>query len=247
MKLRVATYNIHKGVTGIRGRPRIADVRQALDAIDADVVFLQEVQGLHSGRARRVVGWPEAPHYEYLADRIWPQFAYGRNAVHPLGHHGNAVLSKYPIVRFENHDVSLGGQEARGLLHCELVLPGSGRAVHAVCVHLSLREGDRRRQLDLLCDLVAARVPAQAPLVVAGDFNDWRRRAHAVLQRRAGLHEVHVAARGRAATTFPALLPLLQLDRIYVRNARRHRPLDLPRHPWAHLSDHAPLAAEVHL
>jgi endonuclease/exonuclease/phosphatase family metal-dependent hydrolase len=44
MKLRVATYNIHKGVTGIRGRPRIHDVRMALDAIDADIVFLQEVQ-----------------------------------------------------------------------------------------------------------------------------------------------------------------------------------------------------------
>ncbi len=41
MKLRVATYNIHKGVTGIRGRPRIHDVRMALDAIDADIVFLQ--------------------------------------------------------------------------------------------------------------------------------------------------------------------------------------------------------------
>ncbi|HNL98101.1 MAG TPA: endonuclease/exonuclease/phosphatase family protein, partial [Accumulibacter sp.] len=57
MKLRVATYNIHKGVTGIRGRPRIADVRQALDAIDADVVFLQEVQD----RNERLARHPDQP------------------------------------------------------------------------------------------------------------------------------------------------------------------------------------------
>ena len=40
MKLRVATYNIHKGVTALRGTPRIHDVRLALQAMDADIVFL---------------------------------------------------------------------------------------------------------------------------------------------------------------------------------------------------------------
>ena len=74
--------------------------------------------------ARRSTTGREAPHYEFLADSIWPQFAYGRNAVYPKGHHGNAVLSKFPIVRYENHDVSIGGPEKRGLLHCVLRVPG---------------------------------------------------------------------------------------------------------------------------
>jgi endonuclease/exonuclease/phosphatase family metal-dependent hydrolase len=82
-------------------------------------------------------------------------------------------------------------------------------------------------------------------VVVAGDFNDWRRRAHALLEKGAGLQEVFVQAHGKAARTFPARLPVLRLDRIYVAGARAHRPMLLPRKPWAHLSDHAPLAAEI--
>lgn len=245
--LRILTVNIHKGFAALNRRFVLEDLRHAIRAVNADLVFLQEVQGAHAARSARVDGWPQAPHYEYLADQLWPQFAYGRNAVYPQGHHGNALLSKYPIVRHENHDVSVGGLEARGLLHCELSMPGRELALHAICVHLGLRESHRRRQLALLCDIVASRVPADAPLVVAGDFNDWRRRAHPLLERCAGLREVYVAAHGRAATTFPAAFPLLELDRIYVRNARRHAPLPLPRRPWDALSDHAPIAAEVRL
>ena len=44
MKIRVATYNIHKGVSGLRKRVRIHDVKLALHSMDADIVFLQEVQ-----------------------------------------------------------------------------------------------------------------------------------------------------------------------------------------------------------
>jgi endonuclease/exonuclease/phosphatase family metal-dependent hydrolase len=82
---------------------------------------------------------------------------------------------------------------------------------------------------------------------VAGDFNDWRHRAHRVLSRCAGLTEVFQRLHGRSARTFPAHLPLLRLDRIYVRNASAHEPVKLPRKPWSHLSDHVPLAAEVRL
>ncbi|WP_254807281.1 endonuclease/exonuclease/phosphatase family protein [Xanthomonas campestris] len=63
-------------------------------------------------------------HYEYLAETLWPQFSYGRNAVYPHGHHGNAVLSKFPISSFANHDVSVPGHEPRGVLHSVLQVPG---------------------------------------------------------------------------------------------------------------------------
>ena len=195
-----------------------------------------------------MVGWPEAPHYEFLADELWPEFAYGRNAVYPHGHHGNAVLSKFPIVAYENHDVSVDGHETRGLLHCMLRLPGRPLDLHAICVHLGLRESHRRHQLALLCRGDPRRMfPPAAPLIVAGDFNDWRGRAHRMLEASAGLREVFVHSNGRSAKTFPASFPLLPLDRIYVRNARVHAPLPLPRRPWSRLSDHAPLAAEIGL
>lgn len=242
--VRVLSLNVHKGFGFFNRRLILQELREAVRAVAADVVFLQEVVGAHAHHARRHRNWPTVSQYEYLADTLWSDHAYGRNAVYPHGDHGNALLSKYPIESFVNHDVSVGTHEKRGLLHCLLRLPGAAGVVHAICVHLGLREAHRSRQLALLCALVRDVVPSGAPLLVAGDFNDWRRRAHAVLTA-AGLAEVFVAAEGRAAKTYPARFPLLALDRIYVRNARRHMPLRLPARPWTRLSDHAPLAAEV--
>ena len=242
--LTVLTVNTHKGFAFMSSRFVLHGLREAVRSVGADVVFLQEVQGEHTGHSGRVADWPDTPHYEFLADELWPEFAYGRNAVYPSGHHGNAVLSKYPIVAHVNRDVSVDGHEARGLLHCELLIPRQDARVHAICVHLGLKESHRTRQLALLCDTVRSEVPPTAPLLVAGDFNDWRDRAHGVLAR-CGLREVFVQAHGHAAKTFPARFPLLRLDRIYVRNTHSHMPLPLPRRPWSRLSDHAPLAAEI--
>ena len=89
--------------------------------------------------------WPTTP-------AIRPQYAYGRNAVYADGHHGNAVLSKFPISHVENRDISIAGPERRGLLHCVLEAPQG--QIHAVCVHLGLLEAHRRRQMQMLCDLV---------------------------------------------------------------------------------------------
>ena len=132
------------------------------------------------------------------------------------------------------------------MLHCVLHVPERSIELHAICVHLGLTKSHRRGQLDDLCRIVANEVPDDAPLVVAGDFNDWERRAHDPLRRCAGMREVFVHAHGRAARTYPARWPVLSLDRIYVRNVVA-QPLALPRRPWSHLSDHKPLAAEIRL
>ncbi|HUG25533.1 endonuclease/exonuclease/phosphatase family protein [Piscinibacter sp.] len=245
LSFRILTVNTHKGFTFFNRRFILHELRDAVHSVGADVVFLQEVLGSHELHAARVANWPAAPHYEFLADTMWPAFAYGRNAVYPDGHHGNAVLSKFPIVRHENRDVSVHGPEKRGMLHCVLRIPGRELEVHAICVHLGLQESHRRRQIELLCAMVADEVPSTAPLIIAGDFNDWRLRGHGQLEGCAGLREVFVHAHGRAAKTFPARWPVLRLDRIYVRNASVHRPIVLPNRPWSHLSDHAPLAAEI--
>jgi len=246
-RLRVLTVNTHKGFALFNRRFVLRELRDAVRRVGADLVFLQEVQGVHHARSRRVVGWPKVPHYEFLADQIWSDFAYGRNAVYPDGDHGNALLSKYPIVRHRNYEISIGPHERRGLLHCVVQPTGDGLQLHAICVHLGLREAHRRKQIDKLCAVIRTQVPAEAPLVVAGDFNDWRHRAHEPLRHCDGLSEVFVQAHGRAARTFPARFPFLALDRIYVRNACAHAPLALPRRPWSRLSDHAPLAAELQL
>jgi len=247
----VLTLNAHMGFNLLNRRFVLHELREAIRTVSADIVFLQEVLGEHARHARRHLNWPEGPQYEFLADTAWPQFAYGRNAVYPHGHHGNALLSKFPILSRQNHDVSVHGHEERGLLHCVVdmrVHDGGGRdvQVHTVCVHLGLREAHRERQLDLLCELASDAIPRDAPLVVAGDFNDWRKRGHARLER-CGLREAFQSSTGRLAATFPARFPLLPLDRIYLRNARAIDPTVLSAHPWSHLSDHAPLLAGVRL
>jgi endonuclease/exonuclease/phosphatase family metal-dependent hydrolase len=245
LSFRILTVNTHKGFTFFNRKFILHELREAVHAVSADIVFLQEVMGSHDLHAARIANWPSNSHYEFLADSMWSNFAYGRNAVYPDGHHGNAVLSKFPIVRHENRDVSVGKTEERGMLHCVCRIPGREVEVHVICVHLGLQEAHRQEQIELLCDMVRKELPPEAPLVIAGDFNDWRMRGHRLIEQCAGLREVFVHANGRAAKTFPARLPLLPLDRISVRNASVHRPIVLPNRPWSHLSDHAPLAAEI--
>ena len=240
--LRVLTLNCHMGFDLLNRRFVLHDIREAVRAVGADLVFLQEVMGEHALHKQRHALWPDAPQYEFLADSIWSHAAYGRNAVYPHGHHGNALLSKYVIRTHVNRDVSIRGHEERGLLHCEIDVDGT--ALQAICVHLGLRESHRREQLRLLCDVVTREVPADAPLIVPGDFNDWRRRGHPSLAA-CGLQEVFLAANGRLARTFPARWPMLPVDRIYVRNLRFSEPGVLSMRPWSHLSDHAPLSVGV--
>jgi endonuclease/exonuclease/phosphatase family metal-dependent hydrolase len=240
--LHVLTMNMHMGFGFLNRRFILPELRDAMRAASADVVFLQEVHGEQHSHAQKVKGWPTISQYEFLADTMWNDFAYGRNAVYPHGHHGNALLSKYPIVRHENLDISILGTEERGLLHCVLQVPEFGE-VHAVCVHLGLKEIHRQQQLALMADLVS-RLPAQAPVIIAGDFNDWRLKADTALAG-TGLREVFVETSGSPAKSFPARFPLLRLDRIYVRNVRIDKPRVLSNRPWSHLSDHAPLAVEV--
>lgn len=238
------TLNIHQGIGAFDSRSILAELREAVRTVSADVLCLQEVRGAHEPRSLLHPLRHDEPHYEFIADTLWPQFAYGRNAVYPEGHHGNAVLSKFPITRFRNHDVSVRNSEKRGMLWCELDVPGRAEQIHTVCVHLGLLESHRRRQMEALCDLVEAEIPDDAPLIVAGDFNDWRRRADPILAR-CGLSEVFIAASGQHARTFPARWPLLTLDRIYVRNLRIARARVLSGRPWSHLSDHTPLLVDV--
>jgi endonuclease/exonuclease/phosphatase family metal-dependent hydrolase len=242
--LHILTVNTHKGFTAFNRRFILHELREAVRDVSADLVFLQEVLGTHESHARRHRNWPETPHYEFLADSMWGAFAYGRNAVYPDGDHGNAVLSKYSIQRYHNLDVSVPGPERRGLLHCELEVPGQSE-VHAICVHLGLLESHRQKQLGLLCELIQS-LPVDARIVVAGDFNDWRLRASNRL-RACGLVEVFEHSHGQCARSFPARLPLLRLDRIYVRNVNLQYARVLSHTPWPHLSDHLPLAAEVRL
>lgn len=245
--LRVATYNIHKGFTAFNQKMMLRDLRVQLHTLAADVVFLQEVHGRHDHHAARFEHWPVKPQYEFLADTVWSDFAYGRNAVYDHGDHGNAILSRYPIARWDNIDVSAHSFESRGLLHCEIGVPGWAEPLHCVNVHLGLFARGRRWQLKTLCEHIRNLVPPSAPLVIAGDFNDWRKEASDAMVCELGMVEVFEVMRGHPARSFPTRMPVFRLDRIYVRGFEvRHAHVHHGQ-AWARLSDHAPLSATLTL
>src|SRR5690606_37990335 len=105
------TVNTHKGFTFFNSRLILHELRNAIRATQAYIVFLQEVLGSHERHASRLARWPATSQYEFLADSIWGDYAYGRNAVYSYGDHGNALVSKFPISRYDNVDVSVGKHE----------------------------------------------------------------------------------------------------------------------------------------
>jgi endonuclease/exonuclease/phosphatase family metal-dependent hydrolase len=271
MKIRVATYNIHKGVSSFRSTPRVLALKKAIGMFDADVVFLQEVQGRHDRYQARYGEkvrsshhhWPEKAQHEFFAGESL-HAAYGMNAVYDHGHHGNALLSSYPIANQHNHDISDHAYEQRGILHCVLETPVG--QVHCYVVHLGLFEGSRRRQTDALISAVQDSAPNGEPVIIAGDFNDWRNTLSDCLRLKLGVVEVFdelergsskigelvrkVADRERRmvpARTFPAALPWFRLDRIYVRGFKVEQAEVLHGPQWARLSDHAPIVASLQL
>jgi endonuclease/exonuclease/phosphatase family metal-dependent hydrolase len=137
--------------------------------------------------------------------------------------------------------------ESRGLLHCVVQLRRGLPALHCLNVHLGLFERGRRWQVHALCERIREAVPMTAPLIIAGDFNDWRRKADRTLQEELDVVEVFEMARGRPARTFPAVLPVFQLDRIYARGLRIVGTAVHYAYPLARLSDHAALAATFEL
>jgi endonuclease/exonuclease/phosphatase family metal-dependent hydrolase len=245
--LRIATYNIHKGFPFLNRRLAVHELRERLRAFAADLVFLQEVHGAQRRHAAHYDNWPVAPQYEFLADAVWPAYVYGRNSVYDEGHHGNAILSRFPILSWENEDISSGGYERRGLLHCEVHPPHWPETLHCVCVHLGLWGRHRGHQIEKLRRRIERLVPPSAPLIVAGDFNDWRFRVTHQLAHPLNLHEVFELMKGRPARSFPAMLPVMSLDRIYVRGLRVEDADVHQGRPWARISDHAALTSTLTL
>ncbi|NEX60933.1 endonuclease/exonuclease/phosphatase family protein [Noviherbaspirillum galbum] len=263
MKLRIATYNIHKGVSTLRSMPRIHALKQALTSLEADILFLQEVQGRHDKFAMKHAAlWPEQAQHQFLAGESH-HAVYGMNAVYDHGHHGNALLSRFPVVSATNQDVSDHAFESRGILHCIVGTPAGD--VHCYVVHLGLFARSRRRQTEALIEAVSQSAPPDAPIIIAGDFNDWTNQLSTTMRAELGVTEVFDASlpsrgfgqylrtlggRGpklKPARTFPAALPWLRLDRVYVRGLGISTAEVMHGGTWAKLSDHAPIVATLTL
>ena len=223
------------------------EIRESLRHIDADVVFLQEIYGEKKISKNRFDHWPTNSQFEYLADKVWHHHAYGKNAIYKAGHHGNAILSKHPFVEWENIDVSIMKKASRSLLHGTILMPNNDKKIHIICIHLGLFEREREKQLTTLAARINSHVPHDEPLIIAGDFNDWRGNAERHLHEDLGVKEVFKNTTGSHARTFPAWLPVLSMDRIYYRGLDVLECHHLQGKPWQRLSDHTPLFSEFRI
>jgi endonuclease/exonuclease/phosphatase family metal-dependent hydrolase len=230
MDLRILCFNIHKGIGwGIR-RSTIHQIQNQISGSNSDIIFLQEIRGFQ---------------FEIITSKMWPHFSYGKNAVYQKGHHGNAILSKYPIIHSENIDLSLRRYERRGMLHSIIKLPGQEGFVHLLCVHLGLFAKDRRKQLDLIVKYIENNIVENDHIILAGDFNDWSGYATKPLIKALSLHEAFLSTKKKYAKTYPAWIPMLKLDRIYTRGFHVNYANRLTNKSWRYLSDHIALSVSL--
>jgi endonuclease/exonuclease/phosphatase family metal-dependent hydrolase len=241
--LRVATWNIHKGVNGLgpRRRLEIHNIGLAVDQFDADIICLQEVRKSHIGEAKRFAHWPAQEQADFLAPLGYTSI-YQSNAITKQGEHGNALLTCWPVMRHQHEDMSDHRFEQRGLLHVEVLIHGV--SVHVIVLHLGLIKSSRRRQIDQLTAFIQREIPSDAPLLIAGDFNDWGTASASALK----MHHLHAfkanPITAKRLRTYPARLPLVQFDYVYARyltpiNAQAPQGTN-----WARMSDHLPLIAD---
>ena len=236
--LRVATYNIHKGVQGLgpARRLEIHNLGHAVEQLDADVVCLQEVRKLHRREQQYFTRWPELPQAEFLAPDGY-EAVYQTNATTRHGEHGNALLSRWPVVSRGHEDMSDHRFEQRGVLH--VTVHAHRRAVHILVLHLGLIPGSRVRQLEQLGRFIEREIPRRSALIVAGDLNDWGAKLRPAMKELGLIDFI-----GERQLTYPSRLPLAQLDYVYARGLKP-MGIEVPRgRIWGRMSDHLPLIAE---
>lgn len=222
--------------------------------MDADILCLQEVQDLNHKRTHSSLTQHGPSQTTALQGEDYPYLAYGANAIYGHGHHGNAILSKFPIHAWRNWDVSDHRFEQRGMLHAHIEHPRY-QTLHIICAHFGLFNISRLRQTQALIHHVQRHVPSDAKLIIAGDFNDWNHKVHQLIQRELNLDDVmqahtqhtqaHPQHTQKLARTFPSAVPWFELDRMYTRGFNVTSAQVPQGRAWRQRSDHAPIIAQL--
>ncbi|HEV8580744.1 MAG TPA: endonuclease/exonuclease/phosphatase family protein [Thermoanaerobaculia bacterium] len=242
VKLRVITYNIHRAI-GVDRRFRPQRIVDILKHYDVDIVMLQEVdEGAPRSRELNLA--------KELAEAAgYPHFALGHNVSLRRGRYGNATLSRFPILRERNIDLSVAESWIRrGCQHTTLELNGTGRHLEVFNLHLGLSARERDKQVDLLKrSHEFSSVDPETPVLVAGDFNDWRSLLQPTFTNGFGFGCATERRRGpyRCIPTYPSFSPQGGLDRIYYRGPLHLLSVHSIRMQVARVaSDHLPVVAE---
>ena len=244
MRIKILSYNLHKGFSFGNREFILSEMKRALRELNADVLFLQEVVGDHSHAKHKIADWETSVQFEYLADTVWGHFAYGKNSIYSEGHHGNAILSKFPIKSWENIPISTNRFEQRGLIKAHVTLP-NGQELVIANTHLDLFQKGRDLQVKKIIDNM--QIDSKLPWILVGDFNDWNHRISPQIERGLGAKEVFRYLHGRYPATFPSFKPIMSLDRVFCHSLKPIIAIALSDPQWTKLSDHLPLYVEFEL
>jgi len=238
-RLRVVTWNVHR-CRGLDRRTRPQRIARVLGALQPDVVALQEVLSLQGG-AR------EQDQAGFLAHALGLRAHHGTNRMIAGARYGNVVLTHLPARPGCNYDLSLPGFEPRGLLRVDLET-GGGRVLHVFNAHLGVSFAERRGQARLLeaCGLFdQGALPG--PRLLVGDFNEWTPTVASRLLA-ARLRRARPTSRLRWRRSYPGLLPVVEIDRVYYEGALELRAHFAARSLRALIaSDHVPVVADFEL
>lgn len=248
MRLRLATYNIHRAI-GVDRRFRPDRIVDILQDHDPDIVLLQEVdEGAPRSREINLAR-------EFAAELEMKYFALGHNVSLKKGWYGNATLSRYPILRERNIDLTVGRRKRRGCQHttiCAEKVEGHPHYLEVFNLHLGLSARERERQAGLLVrSREMVQMQADQACLLGGDFNDWRSMLRAFFVEGQGFRcatDRSTRNGPRAIHTYPSFSPRGGLDRVYFRGPLRLLSVYRCRHRIARVaSDHRPVIAEFEI
>lgn len=242
--VRILTYNVH-GCRGADGRIDVARIADVIASVKPDVVALQE---LDVGRARS----QRIDQAHAIADRLGMAFHFHAALRVEEERYGDALLSVFPFRLLKAGPLpapaGLSRLERRGALWIEVDLP-DGRRLQVLNTHLGLVPQEQRVQVDaLLGPQWLGHRACQDPVVLLGDFNATERyRAYRRLAARLFDVRRQVSVKG-GGRTFPARLPILRIDHIFVSASLEATEVWTVNSAAARLaSDHLPLVADLRL
>lgn len=230
--MKVLSYNIHKGRAFFSRKRSWHVLEELLFHTQPDLVFLQEF--FREPETEQML--------ENLADHLWPHHSYGQNAVSGDYHYGNAILSRYPILKSKNHNISTSTYEKRGVLYAQVEI--REKPVHLYCTHLDLTESGRLVQVRKIKKFISTLSNPTEPLILAGDFNDWNNRLHSLFVKSMDLRDSLSLFQGALVPTFPSVLPLFPLDKIYFRHFDVLKADRIINKVLRYQSDHLPIFTE---
>ena len=247
MKLRILSYNIHRAI-GVDRRFRPERIASIIGYYHPDIVMLQEVDE-GAPRSRELDLGRE------LAETLgYEHYAIGHNVTLRKGRYGNATLSRWPIRRERNIDLTVGIRKRRGCQHTRIdarPTHGKTRRLEIFNMHLGLSAREREKQLGFLVRSKEFRsLPYDVPCIVAGDFNDWRSLLRGIFVELLGFRSATGgnARRERPIPTFPSFFPQGALDRVYFRGPMRLVSVRRCRLKLSRVaSDHLPVIVDFQL